>query len=109
MNKRFLNEDIKDKVQALEKAKEALKQTVEKTRKTCQHHFVVTTDYKSLEYMRSLLTKRMCLECRYEEEAESNFDSTSRWTRSNTVLGDSEERMVETVDRETFYSYRLPT
>ena len=88
-------------------AKQAYKNTILHTQSECQHLFVAETPFLSSQYGSPLLARRICHTCGYEEEG-SHWSGGNVWrvTPEDTLLGNSSERMIETIDRDSFYNLR---
>lgn len=90
-------------------AKTALSAAVAAAQSDCEHQIVSEVPWKGSEYFAPLNAMRICNHCRLVEEG-SHWSGGSVWSRHDfgrSELGNIEGRIIQPVDRDTFYAMRV--
>lgn len=101
---RNLDPTLRDLMDQMRFAKEAVKIYLESLQSSCEHLVVYHTAWKRLDWFPSLPATRICACCRKEEAAEG-FSETFP-TMGGQNMG-PEGRMVLIVERDKLYSLRV--
>lgn len=101
------HKDILSAKDTLSEAKQAYEEAVLHTQSECQHLFVAETPFLSSQYSSPSSARRICYTCGFEEKG-SHWSGGNVWrvNDSVTLLENSSKRMIETIDRNSFYDLR---